>query len=278
MANSEKAQELLDRLHEKVETLVTGDDWKAALDFQAKFHRYSFNNSMLIQLQKPGATYVMGYGAKDGRSGWLSVGRQVRKGEKGIAILAPIVVKRDKADGSKGTAVVGFRTVYVFDISQTDGDDLPLDVMHPAELQGDAAPELFASLVSLVADRGFEYVDDDAKLPGGALGVTIPQAKTVTVKSDMSPLQRTKTLVHELAHVALHCNADEAFDYSKCRGQAEVEAESVAYVVCAALGLPTDDYSFAYVGGWSGGDMELVRKSGERVARIAKSILEGVSA
>jgi antirestriction protein ArdC len=275
MKYTDKAKELVDKLHAGIEQLVTGDDWKAALAFQARFHRYSFYNTLLIAFQRPDATFVGGM-----KNVWNKMGRHVRKGEHGIAILAPMTYKKTDPDtGEVRSGLSGFRTVFVFDVSQTEGAPIPESVA-PEELDGDAPTELYDRLSTFVRDRGFVVEDADEDRLHSAKGMTVPAKWSkdalglILVKRSASALQRTKTLVHEVAHAMLH--VDNGYDYRGHRGIAETEAESVAFVVCAALGLPTDDYSFAYVGGWSNGDMELVRKTGERVAKTAKTILEGV--
>jgi antirestriction protein ArdC len=268
MANSEKANELLKQLQDGVEKLVTGEDWKRALAFQARFHQYSWNNTFLIALQRPDATYVRGF------KQWLEMGRHVRKGEHGIAILAPNTRKvTDEDTGEVRHVVTGFRTAFVFDVAQTDGDPLPIDVLHPEELDGDAPAELRDAFVEQASSLGYT-VDFDLTTDGSLKGVTLPGEKRIRVKKDVSPLQAVKTLVHELAHTYLHVGTD--YDYAGHRGIAETEAESIAFVVCAALGLPTDDYSFAYIGGWSKGDMNLVKDTAARVAQTARTILKKV--
>ena len=264
-----KTEELVANLNDQVAALVTGDDWKAALDFQARLHKYSFNNTMLIRFQRPDATVVGGM-----KSLWNKVGRHVIKGEHGIAILAPLTAKRTDPDTGESKYVFTghYRTVYVFDVKQTEGEPLTaLDILHPVDLEGEAPADVAANIIEQVESYGYSYKTDPG-LIGALKGYTEPTSKKVVVQASMSPLAQLKTSVHELAHIALG-HVDKDFDYRSCRGVAEVEAESVAYVVCAALNLPTDDYSFAYVGGWSEGNLDLVKKTGERVARIAKGIL-----
>lgn len=279
MGNKERTEEALEQLQAGIAALTTGDDWKAALDWQAKFHTYSFNNTLLIHIQRPNATYVRGFKA------WNELGRSVVKGEKGIAILAPSVYTvTDEVTGQKTSHLRGFHTTYVWDVSQTwDPEnpeavfEPPVSVLFPKALDGDVPDELIPALVNQIDIAGYGVVYNDDLLPGSATGVTIPTQKSVTVKSDLSPLQAAKTYVHELAHILLHVDAKEIdgepFSYGTHRGLAETEAESVAYVVCSALGLPTDDYSFAYVAGWSKGDMDLVKKTATRVAKTAGTIL-----
>lgn len=268
MANSEKAQEALLQLQAGVEKLVTGDDWKRALEVQARFHKYSFANTMLIWMQCPQATYVGGM-----KTVWNKMGRFVKKGERAINILAPILIKdKDEETGRESKVCIGFKTVGVFDLSQTDGEPFVApDILSPEELDGDAPAHLIDAMSGLANDRNFR-ITEGQMFSESMKGYTQPDSKEIVLKGGVSSLQKLKTLIHEIAHVILHIE-DEDFDYRTCRGQAEIEAESVAFVVCSVLGLPTDDYSFAYVGGWSNGDMDEVRKAGERVAKTAKTIL-----
>lgn len=282
MGNKERTDEALLQLQDGIAALVSGDDWKAALAWQAKFHTYSFNNTLLIHLQRPDATFVRGLKA------WNELGRSVRKGERGISILAPSLHTHvDEITGEKSQRLGGFHVTYVFDVAQTwdpENPDAvfvpPVQAMYPASLDGDVPDYLIPALVDQIDAAGYRVVLNDDLLPGSATGVTIPFQKSVTVKSGQSGLQAAKTYVHELAHIMLHVDAKEVdgepFSYGTHRGMAETEAESVAYVVCAALGLPTDDYSFAYVGGWSKGDMALVKKTATRSAKTAATILDRI--
>jgi len=264
MSNSDKAQEALEQLQAEVEKLVTGEDWLRALEIQARFHKYSFANTMLIWIQCPGATYVGGM-----KTIWNKMGRYIRKGERAINILAPILINDKEHEGEK--LLIGFKTVGVFDLSQTEGEPFDISILTPEELDGDADTILYTRVESLATARGYT-VERGPMLGATMMGYTQPETKRIVIKKDASPLQALKTLVHEVAHILLHVDKDE-FDYHSCRGQAEVEAESVAFVVCKVFGLPTNDYSFAYVGSWSSGNIDEVRKAGERVAKTAKTIL-----
>jgi hypothetical protein len=277
MNRSDRLVEIHDRLVGAVEAMVSGADWQRLLEVASRFHTYSPNNLWLILSQRPHATRVAGFAT------WRSMGRFVRKGEKGIAILAPMVARRraDAADESGLTdagddqtdrpsrVLRGFRIVFVFDIAQTDGEPLP-EVERPALLDGDAPATLWEALAAQVAAAGFELSRGDC---GGANGVTDFSARTVRVRDDVAPAQAAKTLAHELAHVRLHGGT-----YALgCRGRGEVEAESVAYLVCSAAGLASDGYSFPYVAHWSGGDVAEVRAAAERSISCARSILDAIA-
>jgi hypothetical protein len=198
---------------------------------------------------------------------WQTLGRQVRKGQQGIAILAPCVQRSRPVDDQEEVErpevvriLRGFRVAHVWDVSQTDGDPLP-DVT-PVLLAGEAPVGLWDSLAAQVAEVGYKLLRGEC---GTANGRTDYLTRTVTVRDDVDDAQAAKTLVHELAHVWLHDPEDGIHH----RGIAEVEAESVAYIVCHAAGLVSDDYSLPYVAGWAGGDPAMVRTTAERVLGAA---------
>jgi len=263
-ARTDKLAEAHELLVSSVESLTSGDDWARMLEIASRFHRYSAGNVFLIALQRPEATRVAGYRT------WQSLGRQVRKGEHGIRILAPCryvsaVVTEDDGSTHNTYGVRGFTTTTVFDVSQTDGDELP-DV-GPSLLEGEGVTGLWDGLAGQVGALGYSLERGDCS---GANGRTDHSARTVTVRDDVSDAQATKTLAHELAHVILHpCTAA----YFQCRGRSEVEAESVAFLVCRAAGLSTDEYSFGYVAGWANGDTDLVRATADNVLSTARTIL-----
>lgn len=255
----------LDRLHTNVAKMLNSDTWKAALDFRRRLqHPYSFGNLLLIQEQNPEATMVAGF------KKWQTVNRQVRKGEKGIMILAPLIGK-DKEDPEK-KVVYGFRTAYVFDISQTDGEDVPrLPAPKLLEGQDDAATEAVRLMESLISERGWKL--EEREYDNGVRGSWAPDTQTITVDSTLAPLQRAKTLAHEMAHAEFAHSAE--YD----RQLAELEAETAAYLVMDALGLPTDDYSFAYLAGWTGdaAALDSLLRAGQSACKVADTIFEGLS-
>lgn len=261
-AKTDRLEQARERLEAGVLALTGSAEWLAWLRVSARFHRYSFSNQVLIALQCPNATHVTGY------RGWQGMGRQVRKGEHGITILAPSTRKvRNEATGEDERRLVGFRAVAVFDVSQTDGEPLPVQP-RPVLLDGEAPEGLWDALAGMVAGEGYTLERGEC---GGANGYTRPDTRVVRVRDDVSDAQACKTLAHELGHVLLH--ADDMGAYVAHRGVAEVEAESVAYVVADACGLATDAYSLPYVAGWSDGDAATITATATRVVETSRRIL-----
>jgi DNA primase len=283
---------LQDRLSEQVQAITTGEQWAAWLRTAGRFHSYSWGNTMLIQSQKPEATKVAGYKT------WAQVGRQVRKGETGIAILAPVVSRSatkepeaTKSSTMQTDAVVpepnsdkpvrrllAFLPVHVFDISQTDGEPLA-EPPRPQLTRGHAPEGLWEALAAQVKAAGFELSTSALHGPNGPDGVTNFLSRTVTVRHDFDDAHRATTLAHELAHVLMH-DPTRFVDgqTSGCRGDAEVEAESVAYLVASVHGIDADDYTFPYVAGWIGRNDPgtFLEATGKQVLAAAHDILEQV--
>jgi len=277
---TERVEGLMADLNTGIDALVNSDKWAAWLRLQSKLHKYSFGNVLLIMAQCPEASTVMGYGSKDKSTGWLSVGRCVRKGEHALWILAPILVKEIDKATKKETGdkiLIGYRDVSVFDVSQTDGDDLP-EVVH--KLNGDDGAEAFTALTKYAESLGFKVSVES--IPGETNGYTAYNLKKVAVEESNSQLQRTKTLAHELGHVLLH-NPDEqtpiGLEIIKDRDHKELEAESVAFVVMGAIGFNSGDYSFGYVTHWAH-DAENAHKgikaSAARIQRAAHKIIDSL--
>ena len=233
------------------------DQLTALLKTIARFHKYSWHNVCLIASQRPTATRVAGFQT------WRTMSRFVRKGEKGIAILAPIVGRR-QAESASETArtVLGFRAAYVFDVEQTDGEPLP----EPSEASGDPGAKSVSLKANILA-RGIalEVVED----LGGALGTS--SGGRIRLLNGLSPAMEFTTLVHEYAHELLH-HAD---DRPASRDTRELEAEAVAFVVGAAVGLNTSDSSRDYIHLYRG-DREALAQSLTRVQQTASAILQAI--
>jgi hypothetical protein len=279
-------QALHAKLTDAIGTLASAEGWQQMLRLAAALPSYSAHNVLLISSQRPDATAVAGFHT------WQQLGRSVRKGDKGIAILAPVVrrasepdappapaeapVAEASTDSAAATArrIAGFRVVHVFDLSQTTGPDLP-EPPEPTLLEGQAPPGLLEGLQAHMHDEGYQLIRHDFDIPhpglGSPNGVTDFLARTVIVRPDLSEAQTAKTLGHELGHILLHAPGRRPSDLTM--PQAEVEAESVAYVVATTHGLDTTGYSIPYVAGWSGGDLELLARSAERVVSTSHQIL-----
>ncbi len=267
-SRQDKAKELRKRVDDSLETLAKAVDevraseaFKAYLDVQAKFHRYSWHNSLLICMQRPDATRVAGFKA------WQKLKRQVRKGEHGIMIFAPCPWRKEvELDNGDTDTVDGiyFRAVHVFDVAQTDGPDLPTVDVPTID---SAADDLLAKLRSVAVARGIQVVF--GTLPGGSFGVS--KGGTIDVDDTPATGQQAKTLAHELAHETLHHNVKGPFT----RSMAELEAESVAYVVCTHFGLDVEVRSSRYIALWDG-DSKALRSSLERIAKTARDIIDDV--
>ena len=261
---NDKLRAAHDKLQHAVAEIASGDDWKRMLQVVSKFHRYSFNNHLMIFIQRPDATVVAGFNR------WKSLGRHVKKGQKGIAIFAPCKYKTkiedDSGDEKHVQQIRGFRVVHVFDISQTEGDNLPdLDAVRPKLLDGSAPEGIWEALAAHAGSLGYEVIRDQR---GSENGYCDFSGKRIAVRPDVSPAQAVKTLIHELGHALLHAEAPVT-----SREIAEVEVESVAFVVCDALGLDSGEYSFPYVTRWAEGSKDLVRQTAERAIGCAKEIL-----
>ena len=275
-----KVKSILKKLEEGVKDLFTSEKYKQYLSTMSKFHHYSFNNTILIAMQKPEATLVAGYTA------WKQkFHRQVKKGEKGITILAPVKLKEKEADDSK-TEVENdekehkihllFRPVSVFDVSQTEGEPLPS--LGVDELTGNAEGyDAFMQAMSKLSPVPIRF--DEIK--GGAKGYYHTVDKEIVIKKDMSELQTMKTCVHEVSHALLH-DRDKMKDegVEKDQQTREVEAESVAYVVCSYFNLDTGkDYSFPYIGMWSSSkEMNELKASMDTIQKTAAGLIDGIEA
>lgn len=296
-----KLEALHERLTAAVGGLVSGEDWRRAVEFAARFRSRSFGNTLLILAQhadafeqgrvsEPFPTLVAGF------KQWQQLGRSVVKGQSGYMIFAPVTARfatstpsvpeswRRLERGEKARAgevvrskMVGVKSAYVWDVSQTHGEPVP-ERPRPVLLEGEAPEGLWDGLAELVAEHGFTLgAADDALALGGANGVTDFTARTVRVRADMDAAARVKTLAHELAHVAL--GHEERRGEGLHRGVGEVEAESVAMMVTAAWGMDSTDYTVPYVGSWSSSvknrdPVEVVRETGELVRRTAVAILD----
>ena len=281
---------IMQSLESGVEELFTSNRYQEFLKTMAKFHNYSFNNTMLIAMQRPDATLVTSY------KNWQSMGRQVMKGEKGITIIAPAPYKKMKekevldenqrpimgTDGKPKTeqvevTVPHFKAVTVFDIAQTSGE--PIQTLAPELLT--AAVQDFDSFMQAIQKISPVPIRFD-EIDGNANGYYHNADKEIVIKKGLSESQTLKTAIHETVHAKLHDKEImESLGVEKDRLTKEVEAESVAYCVCSSFGLDTSDYSFPYIAGWSSrremkemkASMDVIRKTaGEMIDQLTEEL------
>ena len=265
--NREAARKLadtaLDGLAKQLEA-GKSEQLRQYLKVMARFTRYSVGNAILIALQRPNATHVAGYRA------WQRLGRQVKTGEKGIAILAPIVARRRRADAEEegteddGETVRSFRAAHVFDISQTEGKPLA----EPVRVGGDPG-EYLSRLKGYVDGLGIE-LEVSTRL--GLVAEGASAGGRIILRSGLEPAEELSTLSHELAHELLH-QGDDATPDKKVR---ETEAEAVAFVVCQGIGLETSSASSDYIQ-LHQGDKQLLLKSLQRIRKTASAILNAIT-
>ncbi len=269
--SSDKAKVLRKTIDDRLEQLAKAVDdvraselFKQYLDMQARFHKYSWHNTMMIVSQKPDAERVAGFKT------WTTMGRHVRKGERGIMIFAPRPWKHTNTDDAGNDTErqgVSFRPVYVFDVSQTDGDPLP--EMEVPDIET-AADTLLASLEHVAAKRGIAI--NYTELESGYYGVS--KGGTIDIATGHATGQQAKTLAHELAHEAMHKqNRPDGLT----RTIAELEAEAVAYIACSHFGLDTEVRASQYIALWDG-DAKALRESLDRIATTARDMIDDVDA
>jgi antirestriction protein ArdC len=264
----QKQQEALELLEQGIQNLSQQSNWLEYLKVQSRFHQYSFNNILLIWSQCPEATRVAGYRT------WQSMGRQVCKGKKAIVILAPVICKvENDYTHEDEKRLFGFKTTSVFDISQTEGDELPTMGTH---LMGQDAG-LLDTLVAFAVSRDIPVAFEGCLGANGVCRFAKTGHITISVDSQLSPLHRCKTLAHELGHALMHCEAE--YRTHSDRSVRELEAESVAFVVLNHFGLDSGDYSFAYVLNWSGDTEEAIsqlKESGKNIQSTAHQIIDWI--
>jgi hypothetical protein len=287
--------------------------WVEFIEQAAAFGaHYSLGNQLLLMMQADEREitpqFFLPFGNKAGTSGWKRHGRNVRRGEESFKIWAPIRRRpteeqaaqweaegrkvRREPSGRPAIQVVGFRLTSTFDLSQTDGEPFEIPTVRrtrrvkvsaagtPKLLDGDDPTGALDDLVKLIKDAGygFAFAPPGSHYLGAANGVTVGGTiRLVQVRDDVGTAQQVKTTVHELAHILCGHLDDTPAGESLHRGRRETEAESVAHIVCAVLGLDTAAYSDAYVLGWADGDMDLVKQCAETVLRVAKAILTQLS-
>jgi len=259
----QRRQELMQKLEHGFQAVRESEKFMAYLDTCAKFHNYSPQNTMLIMLQRPAATHVAGFNSWVGK-----FNRRVNKGEKGIAIMAPTrfqAIEEDEEGNVTKRDAVGFRTVYVFDVSQTDGDPLPTP---NDELEGIDDAGLFAKLDGIANSAGIT-VDRIEGRGNGANGFYRHDSHEIWIRPDVSLVMATKTFAHELAHHFAEHDTN-----GHCREEKETIAESVAYIVLGHFGIDASGYSFGYLATWT--DIKVFKSKLREIHNVAKTIINAI--
>lgn len=267
--NQDKIKAALDRIEDGLAAINSDENWLSYLCFQSKFYNYSFRNTMLIYLQNPQATYVKGYKA------WNLLGRYVKKGSKGLSILAPCFrtkhdVGQEEEEKKCEKVISGFRVTYVYDIADTDGSDEYLPVLVKG-LTGNSETQqkLYERILEVISK---EYQVTEV-MGIAAKGSYNRETGKICVRGDLDYLQKIKTLLHEYAHAIdfkLHPESDVKHN------QRELIAESVAYVVSENLGLDTGSYSISYINTWMG-DKDGLKSIADTVQKISAQIINNLA-
>lgn len=261
-----KTSDILQKLENGVKSLMCSDEYKTYLRFLASFRQYSFRNSILIFSQCPHASLLAPYRE------WQTRHRHVRRGEKGIAVIAPHTYKKAKGTDQEEDKL-GFHVAYTYDVSQTDPDDeageIP-SVCHNLTGNLDDSSLLDVLVAVSPVPVSFRPIDGEAN------GFYDRGRLEIVVDSTNDSIQQAKTLIHEIAH-AWHDMTDPDFDKSP-REDREVIAESVAYVVCSYLGIDTADYSFGYVGVWGGSDMKRFQHNLRLIKKLSDDLILEITA
>jgi hypothetical protein len=275
MYNNEKIKDAFARIEQGLQNINTDEDWRKYLAFQSRFHNYSFGNTMLIYLQNPDASYVKGYKA------WNQFGRYVKKGSKGMAIIAPCVKKRleceevkngdsdTKEEKERKKSISGFRVTYVYDIADTGGSDEYLPVLIKG-LSGntETEKEIFEKVLYVVSES-YTVQEVEKTASKGSYNL---QTQIISIRSDMEYLQKIKTLLHETAHaIDFKMNPDTGIK----RNRRELIAESVAFVVSSWLGLDTSSYSISYIRSWQK-DKDELKMIADTVQKISSIIVDAL--
>lgn len=277
----ERIKELTEELEKGVVECYNSESFQTVIRTFSRFHNYSLNNCLLIALQAPGSTCVAGY------VDWQKkFGRQVKKGEKGIKILAPCKYKVEIDDmddpdaDSSGTGSekkktierVGFKIAYVWDVSQTEGRELPSLDIH--ELTGDVKEyERFYKALVSISPVPITFED----IEGGAKGYYNDAEKRIAIKTGMSEAQTIKTLIHEISHATYHSKEGRDKDFTLDRRHMETEAEAIASVVAGAYSIDSSSYSYPYLASWaSGKEVKELKDSLERIRSFADEMITGI--
>ena len=268
--SKEEIDSLSQKVDERFSLFLKEGRYKDVLLLMGNLSSYSLTNQLYIFSQMPEATTVHGV------RGWNKIGRFVKKGEKGIKILQPIHRKKEEKEEER---CLGFRVGYVFDLSQTEGEELKAFCFDDGAIVENKA-KIIEGMESVVKKEGYRlaYVSNE-ELGEGCYGLCDHKAKIIKIRGGLGDLQMVSTLAHECGHALAHGSPRSDFEGllpSEKREIKEVEAESIACIVCAYLGLDTENFNFSYIVGWAKGDINKFRKNLEVVSRHARELINGI--
>lgn len=257
-----KVKEGYEMMVKGVSEFLNSNKWKEFLKFQSHFYNYSFGNVVMIFMQKENATYVAGFKA------WNKLGRYIKKGEKAIKILAPVKVKvkgeKESEEQKERYVLKGFKVVNVFDISQTEGKDIP-EICRELKGKSVKIETLYNKLLSIIK---IPVIQEPLRGPKGYYD---PSKNIISIKEDMDPKQKLKTLVHEYAHYKLHSKKT---DFT--RAEQEVQAEGIAFIVLNHFGINTSSYSFEYITAYSYKEPQILLKHGLVMQKTVEEIINEI--
>ena len=259
-SREERMEAILATLEEGIATILTSEGYREYLAVMSRFHGYSFNNVMLIMLQRPDATRVAGFHT------WRRMGRRVKRGETGIRIMVPYRTKVLREDDESDPLYVlrGFGIGVVFDLSQTEGTPLPEGpVVREPEGEHAEAAQMMTALTRHVVGRGVTIVREETR---GHRGYWHPGRREIGIRRDLVGISATKTLCHEVAHFLADHRGNVA------REDAESVAESAAYVALMHRGIDVGEYSFGYIAGWAQ-DLAVFRRNLGEVQKISDQLI-----
>ena len=281
-SQDEKTKQAFSMIEQGVKDVYSSESFKQYLSCLSKFHSYSLNNTLLILSQKPEASLVAGY-----RAWQTNFNRHVNKGEKGLMILAPVTTKEDRLmnkHDENGNVILDesgnpvqemrvvnlthFKTTTVFDISQTSGDPLP-SLVHDLTGSSNEVKAIIQTIQSVCAiPIEFKTETEDLSFMTGAKGYYSPRKDKIVINKDLEDLQTAKTLIHEYAHSILHKETD------KNQSQREIEAESLAFVICDHFGIDTSEYSFGYIASYADKDFDELKSILVNIQSTAHEMIE----
>lgn len=273
--SKEEMDELTKRIDDEFQTFIKEGKYKDVLLSMGNLGKYSMNNQLYIIVQFPQAKTV------NGLRKWNSFGRFVRKGEKAIRIFKPIIGKNEKEESSDSEKRIlkGFQTGYVFDISQTEGEEVNVFKFDEEQIISNKN-EILASLEKIADTYGYKIINCDlSEFDEDCYGLCNHNKHEIMIRSSLGDLQEISTTIHELGHALAHSKPREDFEGlspKEKREIKEVEAESIACIVCSYLGLDTKNFNFSYISAWAEGDIRKFRKNMDTISKFANLIIEGI--